>query len=129
MASLIYADTHVVAWLFAGRVELIPPRARRLLQDREILVSPMVVRWSSSTCSRRDGRPSPRVPCCKPSAAISASALRSGVPRRNRGRCPPDLDPRPFDRIIVAQAALRRAPLITKDATVQRHYERAVWTR
>ena len=42
MAAVIYADTHVVAWLYAGRVDLIPPRARALLEDRPLLVSPMV---------------------------------------------------------------------------------------
>ena len=33
----------------------------------------------------------------------------------------------PFDRIIVAQAALRRASLITKDADIRAHYDRALW--
>jgi len=35
----------------------------------------------------------------------------------------------PFDRIIVGQAALRKASLVTKDATVRSHYRRAVWGR
>ena len=39
---MIYADTHVVAWLYAGRPDLIPPRARRLIEDNPLLVSPMV---------------------------------------------------------------------------------------
>src|SRR4029453_15948068 len=42
VAALIYADTHVVAWLYAGRPDLIPPRARRLIEDNTLLVSPMV---------------------------------------------------------------------------------------
>ena len=33
----------------------------------------------------------------------------------------------PFDRLIVAQAALRAAVLLTKDRTIRRHYPRAVW--
>jgi PIN domain nuclease of toxin-antitoxin system len=35
----------------------------------------------------------------------------------------------PFDRIIVAQAAVRRAPLITRDADIRAHYSRALWGR
>jgi len=35
----------------------------------------------------------------------------------------------PFDRIIVAQAALRRAPLITRDADIRADYDRALWGR
>ena len=33
----------------------------------------------------------------------------------------------PFDRLIVATAALHRAPLITKDARIHEHFEGAVW--
>jgi PIN domain nuclease of toxin-antitoxin system len=33
----------------------------------------------------------------------------------------------PFDRLIVGQAALQEAPLITKDATVHANYPAAVW--
>ena len=42
MAAVVYADTHVVAWLYAGRADLIPARARALLEDGRILVSPIV---------------------------------------------------------------------------------------
>lgn len=35
----------------------------------------------------------------------------------------------PFDRMVVAQARLRGAVLITKDRGIREHYERAVWTR
>lgn len=33
----------------------------------------------------------------------------------------------PFDRLIVAQASLREAPLITKDEAIRGHYNAAVW--
>ena len=33
----------------------------------------------------------------------------------------------PFDRLIVSQASLRRAPLLTKDRSIHEHYPRAVW--
>lgn len=33
----------------------------------------------------------------------------------------------PFDRLIVAQAALREAPLVTKDDSLHDHYPAAVW--
>jgi PIN domain nuclease of toxin-antitoxin system len=33
----------------------------------------------------------------------------------------------PFDRVIVAQASLRDAPLLTKDRFLHQHYDRAVW--
>ena len=33
----------------------------------------------------------------------------------------------PFDRMIVAQAALDRAKLITRDRNILKHYQNAVW--
>ena len=33
----------------------------------------------------------------------------------------------PFDRMIVAQASLREAPLLTRDRVLHQHYDRAVW--
>lgn len=33
----------------------------------------------------------------------------------------------PFDRLIVAQAALAEAPLVTKDETLHANYSGAVW--
>ena len=33
----------------------------------------------------------------------------------------------PFDRVIVAQARLRGAPLLTKDRAIHAGYERAIW--
>ena len=42
MAAVAYLDTHVVAWLCAGQVELLTDRALRLLRDSDLLISPMV---------------------------------------------------------------------------------------
>ena len=33
----------------------------------------------------------------------------------------------PFDRLIVAQAMLRNAALVTKDGHIRAHYRRSVW--
>ena len=33
----------------------------------------------------------------------------------------------PFDRLIVAQAQVRGAPLLTRDDHIHRHYARAIW--
>ena len=33
----------------------------------------------------------------------------------------------PFDRIIVGEASLRRASLITKDTLIHDHYQKFVW--
>ncbi len=55
--------------------------------------------------------------CDLPFADLAGAAMRQSWTR--------DL----FDRIIVAQAALRRPSLNTKDANIRTHYDRALWGR
>ena len=129
MAALIYTDTHVVAWLYAGRPDLIPPRARRLIEDNPVLVSPMVtLELEYLFETGRIGEPARVVLqalgrdiglrlCDLPFPDVAGAAMRQSWTRD------------PFDRIIVAQAALRRTSLITKDAVIRAHYDRALWGR
>lgn len=129
MATVIYLDTHVAAWMFAGRIDLLPPRVRRLLEDQEILISPIVgleLQYLFET--GRTSEPAGVVlqalseetglrVCDLPFADVIEIAQRQPWTRD------------PFDRIIVGQAALRKAPLVTKDTTIRCHYRRATWAR
>ncbi len=40
---MIYLDTHVVVWLYAGETERIPASAQILIETHDLLVSPMVI--------------------------------------------------------------------------------------
>ncbi len=39
----IYLDTHVVVWLFSGEIDKISNKALELIEECELLISPMVV--------------------------------------------------------------------------------------
>ena len=39
---MIYLDTHVVIWLYADLVERFSPRARALINQNDLLISPIV---------------------------------------------------------------------------------------
>ncbi|BAP54304.1 PilT protein domain-containing protein [Thioploca ingrica] len=43
MEILIYLDTHVVIWLYAGKTEHIPYKTLELMKTQELLLSPMVL--------------------------------------------------------------------------------------
>jgi len=129
MASVIYLDTHVAAWLYGGRADLIPARARALIEDRPVLASPMVAlelqylfetgrtAESAQTVLHALGRDLGLRLCDLPFADVAGAAVRQAWTRD------------PFDRIIVAQAAVRGAPLVTRDADIRAHYHRAIWGR
>jgi PIN domain nuclease of toxin-antitoxin system len=125
MASLIYLDTHVVAWLFAGRLDLIPPRVRALLDD--LIISPAVkLELQYLFEIRRTAEPARVVleslgrevglkVCDLAYADVVEVALDQSWTRD------------PFDRVIVGQAALRGSSLVTGDRLIREHFERAVW--
>jgi PIN domain nuclease of toxin-antitoxin system len=127
MAALIYLDTHVVAWLFAGRLDLLPIAARRLLDASDLLISPMVeLELEYLFETRHTAKPGHEVVeslrqelglriCDLPFPQVIEAALKQTWTRD------------PFDRILVGQAALRQAPLLTKDAVIRQHYAHATW--
>ena len=127
MEALIYLDTHVVAWLYAGATHLLSGRARAAVERDPLLVSPMVV--LELEFLREIGR-----------LTVGAHAVIEDL----RGRiglevC--DLDFRrivasgreltwtrdPFDRVIVGHAIAAGRGLVTKDRSIRRRFRAALW--
>jgi len=122
-----YLDTHVVAWLYAGNVELLSAMARDIVNTSELIISPMVMlelRYLNEIGRLRPdarevvadlaGRIGLRVSNPALSVIVEA-ALQHGWTRD------------PFDRLIVAEAAVEDAALLTRDDAIRRHYASAVW--
>jgi PIN domain nuclease of toxin-antitoxin system len=124
---VIYLDTHVVVWLYAGDLELLPHRVRDLLEGEELVISPMVeLELQYLYESGRTTQPARVVVdaldeeiglsrCGLPFGQVIAKALEQDWTRD------------PFDRVIVAQARARRLPLVTRDQTIRDHYREAIW--
>jgi PIN domain nuclease of toxin-antitoxin system len=127
MASVIYLDTHVVSWMFAGRLDLFPPEVRELLEESDLLISPAVkLELQYLFEIRRTAEPAKVVlaslgrevglkVCDLPFSDVVEIALSLDWTRD------------PFDRLLVSQAELRQAPLLTKDRNIRDHFPRAVW--
>ena len=124
---MIYLDTHVVAWLYAGEVSLFPKEVRSLIDAEELLISPIVeLELQYLYELERTTQPGSVVVdaleeeiglarCDLPFAQIISAALTDDWTRD------------PFDRIVVAQAQVRRTPLLTRDAAIRDHYTEAIW--
>lgn len=127
MAPLIYLDTHVAVWLFAGRADLLPPQARARIEESDLTVSPAVVLELQYLYEvERVTRPAQAVldalvpeiglkVCDLPFPRVVEAALGLGWTRD------------PFDRLIVAQAMIRGDALLTKDREIHDHYPQSVW--
>jgi len=124
---VIYLDTHAVVWLYAKELRRFTPAGREKLEVNELLMSPIVAleleylhetgRIQTKSRVIRDALEQAvglRV-CERSFASVVGLALEQSWTRD------------PFDRIIVAQAKLADAPLLTKDRVIRRHYKRAFW--
>ncbi len=127
MASLIYLDTHVVSWMFAGRLDLFPVQVRKLLEEHDLLISPAVklelqylfeirrIADPAKVVLESLGREVGLKVCDLPFPDVVEIALSLDWTRD------------PFDRLLVSQAELRQTPLVTKDRNIRDHFPRAVW--
>ena len=126
--SVVFLDTHVVAWLYDALVSKLSKTAEAAIERSSVLaVSPMVrleLQYlheigrilAPPADILADLRHSIGLRESDPSlAAIVDSALRIGWTRDT------------FDRLIVADAMLLDAGLVTKDARIRDHYEKAIW--
>jgi len=124
---VIYLDTHVVAWLYAGEFDKLSKAATKGIHGDAPFVSPIVILELQYLFDiGRASEPAPKVletlsrdlgltVCDLPFGVVVEHALNAKWVRD------------PFDRLIVAHAAANDAPLITRDEKIRRHYKRAVW--
>jgi PIN domain nuclease of toxin-antitoxin system len=125
--AVAHLDTHVLVWLHGGYLHRFPSSVRTLLEARELEASPMallelqylfeikrtraraadVLAHLSSSIGLRLAE--------HPFATVAFAATKQPWTRD------------PFDRLIVAQAEVAGAALITKDETILANCKHACW--
>ena len=124
---MVYLDTHVVVWLYAGLVEKFSQPVKELINDHELCISPIVrlelqylheiqrvTDGANAIVTDLSGRVGLKV-CERALDGIVSRALALGWTRD------------PFDRLIVAQASLNGDILISKDQHILTNYPHARW--
>jgi PIN domain nuclease of toxin-antitoxin system len=125
--ALIYLDTHVVAWLYAGETHLLSPRARSAIERNTLLISPMVVLelefleeigrlGVGGEAIVANLRARIGLEMCDLSFSRIVASARELTWTRD-----------PFDRIIVGHAVATNRPLLTKDRSIRRRCREAIW--
>ncbi len=124
---MIYLDTHAVVWLYAGLADKFSPRGMNLIENNALFVSPMVqlelqylkeidrISTDSALMLETLAFSIGLELCPLPFGQVVTEAIAETWTRD------------PFDRIIVAQAKVRKARLLTQDRMILHHYPLADW--
>lgn len=124
---LIYLDTHVVVWLYAGLTSKFEQQTKALLNTHDVLISPIVrlelqylheIGRVSADCDTITTYLAQKIGlavCAKPFNEIVTRATTLFWIRD------------PFDRIIVAHASLDKNLLLSKDQTILNNYPFTRW--
>ncbi len=124
---MIFLDTHAVVWLYQKDKDRFSDLALQLLESDDLRISPAVsleleylyeigrLTERSRTILSWLGR---SIRLREDDAAFTAVVEASLDASWTRD---------PFDRLIVAQASIHDAPLLSKDRTIRDHYRHARW--
>jgi PIN domain nuclease of toxin-antitoxin system len=123
----LYLDTHVVVWLYEGLVKLLSDQAIKLIENHDVIISPMVelelvylyetkkiTRTAHVIIHELQSRIGLAV-CDIPFEAVVNKAASLSWARD------------PFDRLIVAQSLCGKSKFLTKDRVIRKHCKSAVW--
>lgn len=124
---MIHLDSHVLVWLYSGDLDLLSRPALDRIEAEELFVSPIVE--LELQYLYEIGRLTQAGPVIVEDLVHQLGLRVADAPFsrvvREAGRITWTRDP--FDRLIVAQATLDRAPLLTKDRLIRANFGDAVW--
>ncbi|OAI49206.1 transposase [Gammaproteobacteria bacterium SCGC AG-212-F23] len=124
---MIYLDTHVLVWLYSGFVEKFSEHARQLMDKNALMISPMAQLELTYLHETKRIQYSAEAIIHDLQSRIGLDICELGFEDIVKKAHSLSWTRDPFDRLIVAQAMVNAARLITKDQTIRKHYRFAVW--
>ena len=124
---MIYLDTHTVVWLYSGELHFFSEKACQLIEENELLISPLVLLELQYLFEIKRITVEPTVIFDSLAESVGLQKCRASFARVIAEAMRISWTRDPFDRIIPATAMIHQAPLLTKDETIRREYGLAVW--
>jgi PIN domain nuclease of toxin-antitoxin system len=125
--SIVYLDTHIVVWLYAGLTEKLTENAKRAINDREVLISQMVRLELQHLfeIGRIKAKPSNMIKSLSKSIdlGISDCPLSEIIDEALKIKWTRDV----FDRLLVAEATTKGVGFITADEDIKTNLKQAIW--
>ena len=124
---MIYLDTHVVVWLYAGLIEKLSKKVVKLIEDNDICISPIVKLELCFLQEIKRIKPSPQEIIHHLQHQIGLSICNTPFEQVVNKAVSFNWTQDPFDHLIVANAACTHMRLVTKDENIHQHFKLAVW--
>jgi PIN domain nuclease of toxin-antitoxin system len=124
---MIHLDTHAVVWLYAGELSRFPAGALKRLEREELRISPIVafeLEYLHEIDRIAEGASVVLQDLARRLALVQDDADFAEVVTAARALT---WTRDPFDRLIVGNAVVSGATLMTKDRTILRHCRHAIW--
>ena len=118
-----------MAWLYAGETERLPPTAREEIERCELAISSAVLPELEYLKETKRLTDEPRVIQERLGRTIGLRERDASLADVISEAMLQEWTRDPFDRMIVAQAALDHVRLLTKDRTILKNYGNAFWSK
>lgn len=124
---IVFLDTHIVVWLYAGQAERLSETARKAIEDNDVYVSAFVDLELQYLYEIGRIKTMPAVILKELSGSIglrtAETSLSSLVAAAKKIHWTRDV----FDRLLVAETTLHKSRLITKDTELRSKFNKAIW--
>ena len=124
---MIHLDTHVVVWLYANELSRFSSAGLERIENNDLFISPMVTLELEYLHETGRLRCKSRIICDSLEQTVGLRICDHSFTAVIRVSIDQTWTRDPFDRVIVAQARLADAPLLTKDGSIIKHYRKAFW--
>jgi len=123
---LIYLDTHVVVWLYAGKTDNLSEDTKILIDKNELFISPIVRLELQYLYEIQRITVEANDIILNLSDLIGLQICNKNFNTIINGAFKLSWTRDPFDRIIVANAAINQNALVTKDQNILKNYQKAI---
>lgn len=124
---VIYLDTHVVVWAYAGEIERFPVRVCEEIERNDLLISPLVLLELHYLNEIGRLTVDPGLIFESLASSIGLKICDLSLMRVVSEAMTQAWARDPFDRMIVAGAKARDAALVSKDQHILANYTKAFW--
>ena len=125
--SVVYIDTHVVVWLYAGLTEKLSEKAKSAIEESQVLISQLVRLELQYLFEIKRIKTKPLTIINGLSKSIDLKVSDCPLDKIMDASLKADWTRDVFDRLLTAEAIAENAGFITADREIRNNLKRAIW--